>query len=297
MTIIELLDGGTGEELFRLGVPDDRKTWSAYALTHSEFHHTVVEVHRSYIQAGAAFITCNNYMVTPAGHFSRDEIAVHCKTAGELAVEAVRGTDHVSTKAAKPRICGSLPPLSESYRFDLVLPEDQAMPLYTLIGEALSPYVDVFLAETMSSIAEARMAVRSVVHLAKPIMVSFTLGHDGALRSGEAAVDALRMLEQFQDRGVNAILFNCCEPESITAALRTLPPTSLRLGAYANALTPVPEGWVMDGNAAQPFRADLSPPEYLKHVNNWISLGVTLVGGCCAVGPGHIDAIRSHVGH
>ncbi|CAK4083639.1 unnamed protein product [Aphanomyces euteiches] len=293
---IELLDGGTGEELFRLGVPDDRKTWSAYALTHQEFHDTVVQVHQSYLRAGATYITTNNYMVTPAGHFLPKDIPGPVKIAGELAVRAVQS----EWAGGDKKICGSLPPLKESYRHDLVLPADEAIPIYKSIGDALSPYVDVYLAETMSSIDEARSAVTAVQHIGKPVFVSFTLRLDGALRSGESVKDAIALLESFnspEKRVVEAVLFNCCEPEAITSAFETLAgqdkKTTFRLGAYANALTPVPEGWVMEGHDPQPFRGDLTPPEYLKHVRKWISLGATIVGGCCAVGPAHIEAMHA----
>ena len=39
-----LLDGGTGEELFLRGVPDDRKIWSATAIVHEKYH-SIVELH------------------------------------------------------------------------------------------------------------------------------------------------------------------------------------------------------------------------------------------------------------
>ena len=55
------LDGGTGEELFRRGVPDDRKIWSATAVVKSEHHETLRGVHRSYVEAGSAMITANSY--------------------------------------------------------------------------------------------------------------------------------------------------------------------------------------------------------------------------------------------
>jgi hypothetical protein len=43
---IILLDGGTGEELFRRGVPDDRQIWSAKAVVDSQYHNILKEVHK-----------------------------------------------------------------------------------------------------------------------------------------------------------------------------------------------------------------------------------------------------------
>jgi len=43
---IFLLDGGTGEELFRRGMPDDRKTWSAKAVVEPKYHKVLKDVHK-----------------------------------------------------------------------------------------------------------------------------------------------------------------------------------------------------------------------------------------------------------
>ena len=47
-----LLDGGTGEELFRRGVPDDRQLWSVTALVHDEYHAVLHDVHTAFLQSG-----------------------------------------------------------------------------------------------------------------------------------------------------------------------------------------------------------------------------------------------------
>lgn len=41
-----LLDGGTGEELFRRGVPDDRSIWSAKAVVDNQYHGVLQQVHQ-----------------------------------------------------------------------------------------------------------------------------------------------------------------------------------------------------------------------------------------------------------
>ena len=49
---ILILDGGTGEELFRRGVPDDRKIWSATALVNTEYHAVLKQVHQVGFEMG-----------------------------------------------------------------------------------------------------------------------------------------------------------------------------------------------------------------------------------------------------
>ena len=40
-------------------------------------------------------------------------------------------------------------------------------------------------------------------------------------------------------------------------------------------------------------RKDLNPENYLKFVMEWVELGASIVGGCCEVGPEHIELIAN----
>ncbi|TMW62521.1 hypothetical protein Poli38472_005139 [Pythium oligandrum] len=299
---IELLDGGTGEELFRRGMPDDRKIWSAGALVHPEHHELLVDVHGSFLRAGSDFITCNNYGVTPGVSFSEEEIVKYCDVAGRLAQRA---------RASKPssRICGSLPPLLESYRPDRLVEFDDGLHLYSVIGSALRPYVDLFLGETLSTVEEAKMAILGVQDLQKPVMISFTLNTKGQLRSGMSADDAIRELIHFttfyaSTTRMHGVLFNCSQPEAISQALRcvqanedlatSLQERDIRLGAYANRLTVIPEDWALaESSEPQAMRTDLEVEQYLRFVMEWIDLGAEIIGGCCGIGPEYIESIHN----
>ncbi|CAF3617718.1 unnamed protein product, partial [Rotaria sp. Silwood2] len=60
---IVILDGATGTEIQRKGVPMDNETWCAQAnKTHPD---VVKSVHESYINAGSMVITANTYATSP----------------------------------------------------------------------------------------------------------------------------------------------------------------------------------------------------------------------------------------
>lgn len=292
---VELLDGGTGEECFRLGVPDDRTIWSARALVDERYHESLRQVHRNFIIAGSQYITTNNYSVTPGVGLSArlEELTT---VAAKLAVQARLECEQLGYSGI--RICGSLPPLVESYRPDLVLPHDQAVTQYLRIIRSLNDSVDIFLAETLSSIAEATSVVQAVAESAfrKPVWVSWTLRSDGRLRSGEGVIEAIHSI---LGENIRAILFNCSEPEAICRALTEINQASdvleklraakVRLGAYANRLTPVPQEFaIADTTAPQPMRSDVSVARYTEFARQWAALGAELIGGCCGIGPEYI---------
>lgn len=296
-----LLDGGTGRELMRLGAPFRQPEWSALAL--SEGPQYVTRVHQRYIDAGADVITTNSYAVVPfhigAERFERDGRAL-ASLAGQLARAAAD---------AAPRrvlVAGSLPPVCGSYRPDL-FEAGVARPVLQRLVYALESYVDLWLAETLSSEAEMVLVSEVLADSAHPWWVSYTLADgsarsDAQLRSGESVSRAVAHAAR---RGARAVLFNCCQPEvigaAVTAARQSLngvaakEAASVLVGGYANAFAPQTPG--ASANAElHDLRQDLSPGEYLLWVRRWLEEGASIVGGCCGVGPEHIGLIRDALG-
>ena len=123
MTVI--LDGGMGSELIRRGAGDARGLWSARALL--EAPESVVGVHRDYMAVGAEIIITNTYSTIPSYLLELTELA------GSLARSAVEGAP------GEARVAGSLPPLSESYRPDLVHPMPRRAPRMGKWSKRLTP--------------------------------------------------------------------------------------------------------------------------------------------------------------
>jgi S-methylmethionine-dependent homocysteine/selenocysteine methylase len=309
---VMLLDGGTGEELFARGLPNDRRIWSATALVHEQHHKLLREVHTSFLDAGADCITCNNYGVTPGVGFNDEEIVQYTKVAGRVAREACDQWTVESADRTKPKVCGSLPPLVESYRADKVPEHEEGVRLYAMIARSLKPFVDCYLAETLSSVQEAKMALLGVQHVwghegPVEVLVSFTLDSQGRLRSGEKVCEAAQELLKFtadtSATELQAILFNCSQPEAICKALgelhadeetsASLRSRGVRLGAYANRLTKIPDDWALtESSEPQAMRTDLAVERYRYFVAQWLVLGAEVVGGCCGIGPEYIASIH-----
>ena len=148
----------------------------------------------------------------------------------------------------------------------------------------------MIICETMASITEARMTAEVAVESGKPVWLALNLADDGSgnLRSGESLADTVAALD---DLHMDAWLFNCCVPESIDAGLKILSDLTDRpIGAYGNALRPVPEGWTL-AEGGITYDEALDPDKYESHASHWQSLGATIIGGCCGIGPDHIHRI------
>lgn len=288
-----ILDGGMGRELQRCGAPFRQPEWSALAL--SEAPEVVVAVHAAFIEAGAQVITSNSYAVVPF-HIGEERFA---SEGLELASIAGRLARKAADASALPvKVAGSLPPLFGSYRPDLFQPE-RVTEVLTPLLQGLGAHVDLWLAETQSSLAEVQAIHAHLPSDGKPFWVSFTLQDeetDGVprLRSGEPVADAI---EAVAGMGVAAVLFNCSQPEVIGAAVDVARAITERLGAdiaigvYANAFPPQPkEATANDG--LDELREDLDPLGYLEWAKDWQHRGASMIGGCCGIGPQHIAELK-----
>jgi S-methylmethionine-dependent homocysteine/selenocysteine methylase len=283
-----LLDGGMGQELIKRKVSGQGVLWSAKALFDNPA--AVQAVHEDYIRAGADVITTNSYACI-RNNFAPEGLLDRLGEMNQLAAMlARRARDRVGRQVL---IAGSMGPQNGSYRPDLVGSYDETEALYREQAGFLAPHVDLFICETLSCIREARAAVSAAVATGKPVWLSWTIEDSGAanLRSGESIRAAW---DDIDGMGVSAVLLNCSPPEAIGKALPELVAISnVPVGAYANAFTPIPEKWDFHGETSiPPSRIDLTPQAYAAHAANWLAAGARIIGGCCEVGPAHIEQLN-----
>ena len=284
-TNVTLLDGAMGTELRTRGIRvRDYKSslWSALACV--EAPDAVTQLHRDYIDAGADVITVNNYAVTPV-LLARKGMENALEELTEKAAQCARAARDVASRPA--RIAGSLPPLNTSYDADLVGSFDDNVAHYRRIVAALTPHVDLFLCETLSTPDEARAAALAAHESGKPFLVSWTIDRTGErLRGGHGLAEAVRALDRFAPE---ALLVNCASCDAVTAALRILCQLTNRpIGGYANPVLDEPEGGEPEREISQP----LGPDAYAEVARGWIAAGATFVGGCCDTNPDFIAALR-----
>lgn len=283
-----LLDGSMGQEIVNRGGKSGYGEWALAAL--HENPQIVKDIHIDYIKAGADVITTNTYSTSRirmrhVGIEDRFEELV--KLAGELATyaRAETGADHV-------KIAASFGPLEASYIAEFALSFDEMVEQFSELMTLLTPYVDIFLGETFSTIQESRAFLTASQNHDKPTWVSWTIHDHGDtdLRGDESLSQAIKSLDGFSP---DAVLINCCTPDSIDNALSALKATGLPYGGYANGFKEVPKEWISDGNVDQIIsRTDLTPEIYANHALNWVNAGAHIVGGCCNVGPAHIAQLR-----
>ncbi|MAW43883.1 MAG: homocysteine S-methyltransferase family protein [Pseudomonadales bacterium] len=288
---LQILDGSMGAELIKRGLTPRTGLWSARALLDEP--EGVVQVHAEYIEAGASVITTNSYSTIPS-YLAKAGMA---ESYQELTVVAAKLARRAADAATIPvRVAGCLPPLDESYRHDLVPEDEPSQAVYRELVTVLTPYADLYLCETMSCVREAVNASSAAraVDPHKPLWVAWTLHETPGegLRSGESLADALAAVQPFEP---DAYLFNCTSPAAISAAVETLAKlTNKPIGAYPNSYH-VPEGWTLDNEKSVEAR-DMTTEDFVAFSRDWRNKGASILGGCCGIGPSHIDAMAKDLG-
>ena len=283
-----LLDGGLGQELIRRSTAAAHHLWSLQVMLNEP--QLVSDVHRDFCLAGANIACLNTYAATRA-RLTRGDVSVSLDSllnrAYELAHSGIEASGRENVAAIS-----SLPPLVASYSPDTELPMDQMVAEYRELIALQQTRVDGFLAETISSVSEATAVLTAAKQSSIRIMLGLTVMDDDGLllRSGEPLEKAVGAITAFDPL---AVLINCSKPEAVSQAIPLLKNSGFHFGAFANGFTAVDAlkpGGVVDVLEA---RKDLGPEEYATYAAAWLDAGASVIGGCCEVGPDHIQALNS----
>jgi S-methylmethionine-dependent homocysteine/selenocysteine methylase len=281
---VVLLDGATGTELSRRGADTRLPLWSARPL--GQRPELVVEVHRDYLRAGCDVLTACTFR-THERSLARGGWAGRGDELNRAAVSCAR--EAVAAEGStRARVAGSLAPLEDCFRPDLV-PDGAALEAeHRRQAESLAAAgCDLLLVETMATLREARAALRAALGTGLPAWCSFVTDGRGRLLSGEALDEAARTAER---AGAAVVLVNCVPVVHLAAEVRVLAASCAgAFGGYGN----VGHAEDVDG-----WRVELmlEPDEFAARTHACRALGATVLGGCCGTEPRHLEALARAIG-
>jgi len=274
-----LLDGGLGSELDRRGVDVSLPLWSARAVI--EAPAVLLEVHREYAAAGADIITADTFRTQRR---TLDKAGVPQQAADLTAVAVHLARAAVAAAAAPAFVAGSMGPLEDCYRPDLVpdaeaLDREHAEMAQSLAGAG----VDLIIVETINTGREAVAAARAAVAAELPVLVSLVCDARGNMLSGE---DPGRVAVSLANVGVAGVLINCAPaPDLLRALRRVVEAVDLPAGGYGNVGHADEQGGWVNTDAVE-------PKAYARHAATWLDAGARIIGSCCGTTPAHTKALR-----
>ena len=290
-----LLDGAMGTVLVRRGV-----RWRKHGLLTDAEH--VQRLHGDYLAAGADVIRTNTFQLNPRIYLNVFRNREHMRHIGAPGLEeltpkllrtSVRVARQARANAGKEKqaaIAGVLAPLEHCFRPDLApgfeLARAEQLELARVFAEER---VDLLLAESMNTIAEARAVAEVARAVGLPVWISFVIGPEGELLSREPLAWAIAEVEKL---GAQAVLVNCAPPADIGRALAKVKvATRLPYGGFAHIGRFSPPSWKFEF-FPQFSETETWPPErYASEAQRWREEGATIIGGCCGTTPAHIAAL------
>ncbi len=273
---VQLLDGATGSNLMRSGMPRGCCT-EEWILHHPE---ALVSLQRQYAQAGSRILYAPTFQAQPIA-LERVHLAAHTETINAHLAALSRSAapdcliaGDITTLAA---FCDSW----DESNFDLLVDNYRRQ-----IRGLIDGGVDLLVGETLLYPQEAD-AILCAAELegAGAVMYSFTMQADGSLFSGRDAGPVLRSLEE---AGAAAVGFNCVAADDMTPGLVA----KLRRYIKGPLLCKPNAGVPIIGESGLAEYA-MAPVEFARVVAACAENGASLIGGCCGTTPAHIHAIIS----
>ncbi|MFO1091473.1 MAG: homocysteine S-methyltransferase family protein [Hyphomicrobiales bacterium] len=287
---VVILDGGTGTDIQRRGVPMDGEVWCAVAnRTHPD---AVRDTHIAYLKAGADVITANTFASSPLlfNALKRD------KEVAELDAIALRLAREAVDQASDGRpvaIAGSfstMRPVPQGGDRTAKAKEwsyKQAQPLFQAKAEGLAKAgCDLIIMEMMRDVDYSLWATEAAVATGLPVWVGISVERrpDGQLAGFHRHEWSLEdVVSSLMVTGAKACLIMHTSIDNTADAL------AIAKANWAGPIGAYPESGVFKMPDWQ-FE-HVTPEDFVEHCRRWRRLGASILGGCCGLGPEHIAAL------
>jgi len=286
-----ILDGPTGTELQRRGVPMDPAAWCGPATL--DYGRLLTETHADYIGAGADVITANTFASSRL-MLAKSGLADRVSEINQRAVAAALRVRDTAADGAAVVVAGSLShmvPMPQG----TAAPDPAQLPSDAEIEDAVHELADILAG------AGCELILLEMMY------------HPGRIRAALDAARATKLPVWFgasarRGRGGSAISFYQSEELSLEAIAALIPRTDIdaagimHTGAevMGEALEVVRrhfDGPLMaypdSGYFEMPdwrFVDVITPQRFETFCRDWIASGVQIIGGCCGLTPDHIRA-------
>ena len=274
-----LFDGAMGTVLQQRGL----KAGDVPEKLNIEKSKDIIDIHKSYLEAGAEILTTNTF---GANALKMEEIDYSVEEVIAAGVENARAA--IMESGIQAAVALDMGPLGELLEPMGSLTFDEAYNLYqqqVLVGVEYG--ADLIHIETIADLYEARAAVLAAKENSTlPVFCTLTFEEDGRTFTGGSIRSMISVLEGL---GVDGIGLNCSlGPEKLEPLVEeVLKYSKTPVILQANAGLPVVEA----GETV--FK--ISPEEYFKPLARLYEKGLAVVGGCCGTNEDFISLIAENL--
>ena len=272
-----MIDGGTGTECERRGIPQLENAWNGGgAISHPDI---VRAIHQDYLEHGAELIISNTFATSLHALQAADkgnQFDEYNRAAVELAIEARNASNRPNALVAGGisywSWTGHHPPLSEI--------EASSAQQAVVMRDAGA---DLLMLEMMIDIDRMLTTLAAAQTSGLPVWVGISCVPNSdavmTLWNGEPLVDAVAALA---DSNVPLLSIMHTDVKYVEACLDILQDHWHGMtGVYAHSGTSVDGKWV--------FHDTISPKDYTEYCQSWMKRDIHVIGGCCGIRPDHME--------
>lgn len=244
---------------------------------------TIVEIHKSYINAGSNIITTNTFGV--------NEIKLKDSSyTVENVIDGAVKNAKVAIGDKDISIALDIGPIGELLEPMGTLSFEDAYEIFKAqVIQGVKSGVDLILIETMTDLYEAKAAILAAKeHSDLPVFCTMSYEEDGRTFTG---CNLLSMVMTLQGLGVDALGVNCSlGPKEIAPLIDDI----LKISKVPVMVQP---------NAGLPIIVDektvfnISPDEFANYAVSFAEKGVRVIGGCCGTTDKHIEFLVNSLKH
>ena len=293
-----ILDGGMGQELLAKGLISKGTLWSTSAILDEKFHQLLIDVHTSFINAGANVIVTNNFSSRKV-RLIQNKVEDKFEYVNKKACELANKAREISKKNIL--IAGSLPPQNGTYVVDEreinIIKKD-----FKEQAEIIKPYVDFFYLDVISSAKEVEAACEVTEKMNMPVLVGLHLKKNGKIASGETVTE---IVKKYKTSNWIGLIGACVSLEIIENSSKEMSDLDIPFGFKANLWNveePLPlhkfnrskfNEVGKNPNDIMGRRDEITGEIFYNFAKRIKEKGANILGGCCNINPEHIKSISS----
>ena len=288
-----LIDGGLSNVLEGQGCNLDHELWSARLLEKKP--EAIVEAHYAYLEHGAQCITTSSYQASSRGFMNlghdRSSAEKLILQSVELAELAVQQFSAKNTSDFKPLIAASIGPYGayladgSEYRGNYNVSDDVLREFHHDRIQLLDrSNADFFACETIPSFQEAKVLSALLEHTEKSAWMSFSCKDEHHLNDGTKIDECVQYFANHPN--IFALGVNCTAPKYISGLIK-----SLKSNCGDKKIVVYPNSGEAYNAESKSWIGISDPISFVEMCREWVELGADIIGGCCRIGPDHIQSI------
>ncbi len=283
-----ILDGGMGQELLAKGLISKGTLWSTSAILDEKFHQLLIDVHTSFINAGANVIVTNNFSSRKV-RLIQNKVEDKFEYVNKKACELANKAREISKKNIL--IAGSLPPQNGTYVVDErginIIKKD-----FKEQAEIIKPYVDFFYLDVISSAKEVEAACEVTEKMNMPVLVGLHLKKNGKIASGETVTE---IVKKYKTSNWIGLIGACVSLEIIENSSKEMSDLDIPFGFKANLWNveePLPlhkfnrskfNEVGKNPNDTMGRRDEITGEIFYNFAKRIKEKGANILGGCCNI--------------